>query len=303
MTGAGAGAERGLPYQIAILPTPFPVDGDTGPADGADGGPGKAGDAGADGTGASTEPTWLGPRLTGPVVPGAADGRMGGAGTPGRDGGKGRTGGASKIAEVTIGDLAGTLTLLASAGRGGDGGAGGDGGRGGDGGNGAPAQRTLLGVIPPGRGGDGGDGGDGGSGGRGGHGGIASNVFVSLPADQADRVRVLAHPSAGGSGGDGGRGAPGGAAGQGGEHYLLPGAPAAARPDGDPGPSGTGGRSGRDGRPRPAPPVYVNEHAVQPMTGQVQLPPPAAEVRTLDTRRGSLSVLTASAETTERGER
>jgi len=266
--------------QLAILPTPFSVDGDTGPLHGRGGPAGCDGAGGAGGAGAPTEPTWLGARLLRPVVPGAADGSDGGEATAGGDGAKGRTGGASKLAEITIGELAGSLTILATAGRGGDGGAGGAGGRGGDGGPGAPGQRTLQGVIPPGRGGQGGRGGDGGRGGRGGHGGIASNVFVSLPPDQAGQVRVLAHPSAGGRGGPGGRGGAGGRDGAGGQ---------AGR--------GANGIAGRDGRARPAPPVFVNERAAEPMPAPTQVPQPDA-VWSLDTRRGA--VLTSSTRGEER---
>ncbi len=289
---AGDGA---APYQLAILPTPFSVDSDTGPHDGASGPPGGDGGDGGDGTSARTAPTWLGPRLTGPVVPGAADGRPGEDGTPGGDGARGRTGGASKFAEITIGELTGALTILATAGRGGDGGHGGNGGRGGDGGHGAPGQRTLRGVLAPGRGGDGGGGGDGGDGGRGGHGGISSNVFVSVPAGQAGRVRVLAHPSAGGRGGPGGRGGDGGGHGRGGAHAAEPGG-AARRPapGGRPSrtsraPAGADGARGRDGRARPAPPVFVNERPVEPMTTPAQVPPPARAVQSRDTRRGGLA--------------
>ena len=137
-------------YQLAILPTPFSVDNGTGPLHGPGGPAGRDGAGGAAGAGAPTAQTWLGARLLRPVVPGAADGRDGGEATAGGDGARGRTGGASKLAEITIGELAGSLTVLATAGRGGDGGAGGAGGRGGDGGHGAPGQRTLQGIIPPG---------------------------------------------------------------------------------------------------------------------------------------------------------
>ena len=280
--------EPGL-YQLAILPTPFSVDHDTGPLHGSGGPAGRDGGAGTGGVGAPTAQTWLGARLLRPVVPGAADGRDGGAATPGGDGAKGRTGGASKLAEITIGELAGQLTILATAGRGGGGGAGGAGGRGGCGGDGAPGQRTMQGVIPPGSGGDGGRGGDGVRGGRGGHGGIASNVFVSLPPGQTGQVRVLAHPSGGGQGGPGGRGGAGGQAGRGGAHAPEPGAAGVSRPrpDGRPGLPGADGLPGRDGRARPAPPVFVNERAVEPMPAPAQVPPPDT-VWSLDTRRGTV---------------
>jgi len=284
-------------YQLAILPTPFSVDSDTGPLHGSGGPAGRDGTGGAGGVGAPTAPTWLGAELLGPVMPGAADGKDGGEATAGGDGTKGRTGGASKIAEITIGELAGSLTIVATAGRGGDGGAGGTGGRGGDGGDGAPGQRTLQGVIPPGNGGNGGRGGDGGRGGRGGHGGIASNVFVSLPPGQAGQVRVLAHPSGGGRGGPGGRGGAGGQAGHGGAPAPEPGAAEVTRPrpDGCPGRPGANGIPGRDGRVRPAPPVFVNERAVEPMAAPTQVPPPDA-VWSLDTRRGAVFTSTRGEE-------
>src|SRR6202020_2033714 len=85
-------------YQLAILPTPFSVDNDTGPRHGPGGPAGLDGACGAGGVGAPTERTWLGARLLGPVVPGAADGSDGGAATAGGDGAKGRTGGGGKTA-------------------------------------------------------------------------------------------------------------------------------------------------------------------------------------------------------------
>ena len=224
-------------------------------------------------------------------MPGAADGRDGGEATAGGDGAKGRTGGASKLAEITIGELAGSLTILATAGRGGDGGAGGAGGRGGDGGDGRARPADHAGRHSPGSRGQGGRGGDGGRGGRGGHGGIASNVFVSLPPGQAGQVRVLAHPSGGGRGGPGGRGGAGGGRPRR-AHAAEPGAAASAgrgQTDVAGFPARTGSRG--DGRARPAPPVFVNERAVEPMPAPTQIPPPDA-VRSRDTRRGA--VLTSS---------
>jgi hypothetical protein len=284
-------------YQLAILPTPFSVDSDTGPLHGPGGAAGRDGTDGTDGDGAPTAQTWLGARLLRPVAPGAADGTDGGEATAGGDGAKGRTGGASKLAEITIGELAGSLTILATAGRGGDGGAGGVGGRAGGGGHGAPGQRTMQGILSPGRGGDGGGDGDGGRGGRGGHGGIASNVFVSLPPGQAGQVRVLAHPSGGGRGGPGSLGGDGGQAGRGGAHAPEPGAADVSRPPphGRPGLPGANGLPGRDGRARPAPPVFVNERAVEPMPAPTRIPPPDA-VWSLDTRRGAVLTSTTRRE-------
>ena len=171
----------GEPARIAILPTPFPVDAATGPIDGPAGSRGADGRPGADGRAAPTAPTLLGPRALGP---GAPDGGDATAGRPGTRGARGRTGGATKVAEITIGDLTGELTVLAIGGRGGAGGAGGAGG-------------------------------DGGAGGSGGHGGICSNVFVALPAAQEQQLHVLAHPAPGGRGGSGGAGGKGGAGGTG----------------------------------------------------------------------------------------
>ncbi len=272
------------PCQLMILPVPFPVDRRVGPLDGPSGTAGRDGTDGQDGVAAPTEPTWLGSDwLTGPVIPGACDGRDGGDGSDGTDGGRGRNGGPSKIAEITIGELTGQLTLVATAGRGGDGGIGGDGGHGGNGGSGADGQRTMQGVLPPGRGGAGRRAGDGGHGGRGGDGGISSNVFVSLPPEQEGWLRVLRHPSPGGRGSSGGAGGTGGRAGRPGTPAALPGGPV---PEGhaDPSPSGRDGARGRDGiagRSRPAPPVFVNERLVEPMPG-----PAAADPQTTESTTG-----------------
>lgn len=266
----GSGA---TPCQLAILPTPFSVDSRTGPLDGPDGLAGSDGADGTSGAGAAAVPTWLGcDRLTGPVVPGACDGDSGVAGGDGGDGVRGRNGGTSKIAEITIGELTGSLTLVATAGRGGDGGSGGSGGRGGHGGRGAAGQRTLQGILPPGRGGSGGRGGDGGRGGRGGDGGISSNVFVALPPEQEGRLRVLSHPAPGGLGGRGGSGGAGGQGGRGGRGAA----------------DGAEGADGHDGRPRWAPPVFVNERLAEPMPGPAVVRP-AAAVTSRDTRRGAIS--------------
>jgi hypothetical protein len=270
--------DQGAPGQIAILPTPFPVDRRVGPLDGPGGPAGRDGTGGLDGVAAPTAPTWLGcDWLSGPVVPGACDGRDGGDGSAGGHGARGRNGGPSKLAEITIGELTGPLTLVATAGRGGDGGHGGNGGNGGHGGHGADGQRTMQRTLPPGHGGAGGHGGNGGHGGRGGDGGISSNVFVSLPPDQEGRLRVLSHPSPGGRGSRGGAGGTGGGGGCPGIPVLISGRP---DPGGsrhrDPPPcghDGTDGRDGIDGRSRPAPPVFVNGHPIEPMPGPATIRP------------------------------
>ena len=199
--------------QLAVLPTPFSVDRWEGVLHGSGGAAGGDGAAGAGGTPPVTHPTLLGPKLVKPAAAGAAGGRPGGSGARGEDGGRGRTGGATKTAEITIGELEGTLTVLAAGGRGGDGGDGGEGGTGGRGGDGAPGLRTIDGELAPGRGGDGGAGGAGGRGGRGGHGGVASNVFITVPRGLEDRVVVRTEPARGGRGGRGGAGGSGGVAG------------------------------------------------------------------------------------------
>ena len=286
----GDGDGEGAPGQIAILPTPFPVDRRVGPLDGPAGPAGRDGTGGLDGVAAPTAPTWLGcDWLTGAVVPGACDGRDGSDGFDGGDGARGRNGGPSKTAEITIGELSGPLTLVATAGRGGDGGGGGAGGHGGHGGHGADGQRTMQGILPPGHGGAGGHGGNGGHGGRGGDGGISSNVFVSLPPEQEGRLRVLSHPSPGGRGSRGGVGGTGGNGGNGGRGggadrpAVMSGGPAPGGPrhldpsppghDGADGHDGIDGRDGIGGRSRPAPPVFVNGRSIEPV------PPGPATVR------------------------
>jgi hypothetical protein len=100
---------------------------------------------------------------------------------------------------------------------------------------------------------------------------------------------VLAHPCGGGRGGHGGDGGDGGMAGRGGAHAPEPGAADVSRPrpGGRPGRSGADGLPGRDGRARPAPPVFVNERAAEPMPGPAQVPPTDA-VRSRDMRRGTV---------------
>ena len=277
--------EVGAPAQIAILPVPFPVDRRVGPLDGPGGPAGREGTGGPDGVAAPTAPTWLGcDWLAGPVVPGACDGGDGGDGSAGGDGARGRNGGPSKIAEITIGELTGPLTLVATAGRGGNGGHGGNGGNGGNGGHGADGQRTMQGILPPGHGGAGGNAGHGGHGGRGADGGISSNVFVSLPPDQEGRLRVLSHPAPCGRGSRGGTGGTGGRGGRPGIPALVSGTPAPGGPRPlDPSPSGHDGADGRDGRDgidgraRPAPPIFVNGRPIEPMAGPATVRPQPSE--------------------------
>jgi hypothetical protein len=238
-------------YQVGVLPTPHSVDRRTGPLHGRAGAPGADGEPGEAGTRPAGVPTMIGFDLSEP--PGdrmngtdGSDGRRGGDGEPGR------TGGATKTAEITIGRLAGQLTLVASGGRGGDGGCGGDGGAGGGGGDPAPGFRTPAGPVSPGRSGPGGRGGDGGSGGRGGNGGISSNVFVTLPAQMAGQLRVMTYPALGGTAGAGG------GPGRGGKNGINPGNPGGHVDSAADGDAGAPGKPGRDGVPRPAPEVFIN---------------------------------------------
>ena len=227
-------------YQLGVLPTPHPVDHRSGPRHGQAGPAGAAGSPGRPGVRPRGVPTMIGFTLSEPPGDGM-NGTDGAAGTPGGAGGRGRTGGATKTAEIILGRLTGSLTILAAGGRGGDGGPGGDGGAGGDGGDPAAGFRTPGGIVPAGRAGRGGCGGNGGNGGNGGHGGISSNVFVTLPAPSLERLRVITLPADGGAGGAGGRPGPGGRGG-----------------DGVGAADGAAGKPGREGRARPAPEVFVN---------------------------------------------
>jgi hypothetical protein len=240
-------------YQLGVLPTPYPVDRRSGPRDGRPGVPGAAGAPGRSGVQPRGVPTMIGFALSEPAGDGM-NGADGGAGEAGGAGGRGRTGGATKTAEITIGHLTGSLTILAAGGDGGDGGPGGGGGAGGDGGDPAAGFRTTGGTVPAGRAGQASRGGDGGNGGNGGHGGISSNVFVTLPAASRDRLRVITLPASGGPGGAGGRPGRGGRGGRGGTAATS----AMPRADGTHAADGAAGQPGRQGRARPAPEVFVN---------------------------------------------
>jgi hypothetical protein len=246
-------------YQLGVLPTPHSVDRRTGPLHGRAGAPGAGGMPGRAGNRPAGVPTMIGFALSEP--PGdRMNGTGGSCGSRGGDGEPGRTGGAAKTAEITIGRLAGPLTVVASGGCGGNGGDGGDGGAGGDGGDPAPGFRTPAGPVRPGRPGRGGRGGDAGSGGRGGNGGISSNVFVTLPARMAGQLHVMTYPALGGTGGTGGR------PGRGGKSGMRPGGPAVSAADDA---TGAPGKPGRDGVRRPAPEVFVNGG---PFTGRTTSP-------------------------------
>jgi len=196
-------------WQVGVLATPHSVDPRSGPLHGQDAAPGAGGRPGSAGSRPRGVPTLIGFAPSEPSLD-RMDGADGADGGPGASGASGRTGGATKTAEITIGRLSGSLTVLAAGGRGGDGGRGGGGGRGGDGGDPEPGFRSVTGPVPAGRPGQGGRGGDGGHGGRGGHGGISSNVFVTLQERSLGQLRVRTLPAGGGAGGAGGRAGPGG---------------------------------------------------------------------------------------------
>jgi hypothetical protein len=148
-------------------------------------------------------------------VPGGTNGGEGGSGTEGQPGPGGM---------VYVGELQGTLTVVAG---GGNGGAGGPGGRGGDGvvGYGSSA-------------GKGGNGGKGGPGGPGGEGGTVVIAFASLgPNATINLIPKSASGGTGGTGGDGGNGSGRGWDGN----------------PGDPGARGERGERGTDG----AQPVFL----------------------------------------------
>jgi hypothetical protein len=249
-------------YQLGVLATPHSVDRRSGPLRGRPGAPGTDGCPGQ-ATRPAGVPTMIGFALNEP--PGdRMNGTGGSGGSRGGDGEPGRTGGATKTAEITVGRLAGPLTLVAAGGCGGDGGAGGDGGTGGDGGDPAAGFRTTAGPVCPGSPGQGGRGGDAGNGGRGGNGGISSNVFVTLPARMAGQLRVLTYPALGGAGGAGGRPGRGGKGGRNPGDPAVPAADAAADAA-----AGAPGNPGRDGVRRPAPEVFVNG---RPFAGRTTSP-------------------------------
>ena len=250
------------PWNIGILPTPFPVDPRHGPWQGAAGRAGAAGASGARGEAPVLRQSLLGPVLAAPCAAAAREGRTGGDGAPGEAGGHGRNGGMCKLAEITLRELEGSLTVFSQPGAGGDGGDGGHGGDGGRGGDGAPGAATLTETLMPGGGGDGGAGGDGGEGGHGGSGGIASNIYVDLPARAAARVACLSFASSPGRGGASGRG---GSGGRGGAAGLGPDARSAA--PGKTGADGRGGRPGLGGRPRAGATIFLNGAIVA--TGEV----------------------------------
>lgn len=241
-------------WQIGILPTPHSVDYGDGPMQGADGRDGRDGRAGKSGREIDTECTFLGLSAREEVLPEVLCGVDGEPGNAAGDGGRGRNGGACKLAELSFGRVDGNMTVFSQAGPGGDGGDGGDGGHGGRGGDCVAGPKLFVGKVPDGTPGAGGRGGDGGAGGRAGGGGIASNIYITVPETAASRVRCVSLPSEPGLPGHGGQ------AGRGGKAGSAPGMVGAQRD----GMNGFPGRPGGRGRGRPAPWMFLNE---QPQCG------------------------------------
>lgn len=246
---------------VEVGPTPYSPDDQRGPMIGVDGRRGEDGRSGEDGRELSLLNSLLGPVVPEGLEARSLDGTAGADGSEGGDAGHGRGGGMCKLAEITLYELQGTLTVFAQAGAGGAGGRGGDGGAGGAGGDGARGCYAVGAEIVGGRGGNGGRGGDAGCGGNGGHGGLSSNIYINLPKRDAPRLRCISLPSQAGRGGRGGMGGRGGDAGGGGRYtsspHILDG------PPGSRGASGVVGKPGKDGRSRPAPWIFVNEHPHQ----------------------------------------
>jgi hypothetical protein len=246
------GDEGNQECQIGILPTPFPVDIKYGEINGAHGINGLHGYHGMDGQEATVDSSLLGYILTQPITPAAMHGTHGTNGLDGTPGADGRNGGMCKIAEITIRNLNGHVTVFAQAGNGGNGGNGGDGGNGGNGGNGARGHQLIQGVLQPGNGGNGGHAGSGAKGGNAGHGGLASNIYINVPIAVQDRVTCISLPSSGGRAGSGGKAG-------------IPGKQGLGGTPGIQGATGTDGKNGLHGRNRPAPWMFVNE---QKKTGE-----------------------------------
>lgn len=245
-------------FHIGLLPTPFSYDIKiAGQINGQPGAAGKSGLDGYDGQQAQISPQLIGHSLTHPITHEEMCGTHGTDAGHGEHGSNGGNGGMLKIAEITVHQLEGDLTVLATAGNGGDGGKGGDGGDGGHGGHGATGYRLIKTILPGGNGGHAGHGGHGGNGGKGGNGGLVSNIYINVPPAAEAQVHCLSFGTDGGKGAPGGRG---GAAGTGGNagQGPLPGT------EGQNGVAGTAGKAGKDGRSRAAAWMFVNE---KPRTG------------------------------------
>jgi hypothetical protein len=248
-------AQSGAPYHIGILPTPFSVDYNDGPIDGAHGFAGAHGAHGNPGSPMYVSSTIIGHTLLQEIGQDELHGEAGADGRPGTPGVSGRNGGMCYVAELTFREVRGELAVFVQAGAGGNGGDGGAGGAGGHGGDGTRGYNTIRGLFRGGNGGNGGRGGNGGHAGHAGSGGIASNVYVNVPARYEACIRVTSLPSEPGVPGRGGLAGPGGRGGAPGPGPRpgCDGMPGANGLEGDPGLPGLPGRS------RPAPYVFLNE--------------------------------------------
>lgn len=260
----GSAADKQQDFHIGILPTPFSVDLRHGPMDGANGSNGSNGRNGDEGLEAQVSSTMLGHVLIQDIDPEQMNGKAGTAGGNGTEGTHGRNGGMCKIAEITVRSLEGNLRIFSQAGHGGNGGHGGHGGNGGNGGNGSRGYKLMSGILRSGSGGNSGKGGNGARGGNAGHGGLSSNIYVSVPQEQAHQVGCRSLPASGGKGGNGGRAGTAGLAGRnGGEPFTAA--------DGQQGTDGTDGAPGKDGRSRTGAYIFLNEQCVQGDIPEVSL--------------------------------
>lgn len=232
---------------LQIMPTDFSYEKSyIGKMNGNDGKNGENGTAPVSNLQLPMTSTLFGDFYEGPIR-GVQNGRNGNDGKDGAPGQNGFCGGALKIAEINIRNIAGKpLSILISGGCGGNGGNGGKGGDGSSGTDGGKPYRTFSEIFPGGKGGDGGNGGNGGNGGRGGNGGISSNVYIEVPNPQMLDVTVL--PGYGGNGGKGGKGGKGG---EGGRSYEI------ESMNGHDGACGMEGKAGKSGRTRQPSAVFV----------------------------------------------
>lgn len=249
-------------FQIGILPTPFSVDTKNGPMDGQSGKNGLHGESGKNGIKAQTANSIFGRTLIKPITYEEMSATDGSSGENGSKGENGRNGGMCKIAELTLRNIEGEVSVFVQAGTGGNGGNGGKGGNGGNGGIGAAGCNIIRKIegkdgpeliettLKDGQNGRYGNGGNGGKGGHGGNGGLASNVYINVPLGKEDKVNCTSLPSKGGKGGNGGEG---GVNGNGMPMQEI------IR-------KGKSGLSGRNGRNRPAAWVFLNE---QPLNSEL----------------------------------
>ncbi|MFY0641614.1 MAG: hypothetical protein JXR16_11250 [Bermanella sp.] len=199
--------------------------------DGNDGKPGAEGHAGANGkNGSGKECDCCG----GEVAHSASPGGPGSNGGPGGNGAAGGNAGLPITVKMDLGDITGSVTLLArgaNGGKGGDGGTGGKGGNGGKGGDGGSCGAYHPSGKNGGNAGDGGNGGNNASGGNASNGGDTHIVYN----DKTSSGTLTPQNSIGSGGAKGSAGQPGaaGTPGSGGSHGGV---------------SGSGGSQGDSGQ-------------------------------------------------------